>query len=86
MTDFHILRIQCADRQGLISVITVVIFSNRFNIVVMKEFVEPVSNTFFARLEISGLLDTREVTAQLAATLPHGTSIQLHPYQKKRKW
>ena len=84
MTDFHILRIQCPDRQGLISTITGVLFSNHLNIVVMKEFVEPVSNTFFARLEISGLLDIPGITSQLENALPDGTTIQLHPSQKKR--
>jgi formyltetrahydrofolate deformylase len=84
MTDFHILRIQCADRQGLISAITGVLFSNHLNIVVMKEFVEPVSNTFFARLEISGLLDIDGITGQLKNALPDQTGIQLHPYQKKK--
>jgi formyltetrahydrofolate deformylase len=54
------------------------------HIVVMKEFVEPVSNTFFARLEISGLLDIAGITAQLEAALPDGTNIQLRPYQKKK--
>jgi len=83
MTDLHILRIQCTDQQGLISAITGVLFSNHLNIVVMKEFVEPVSNTFFARLEISGLLDIEHVSRQLEQSLPGGTIIQLHPSQKK---
>lgn len=83
MTDFHILRIQCSDRQGLISGITSVLFSNHLNIVVMKEFVEPVSNTFFARLELSGRLDIDLVTRQLGQTLPEDTIINLHPSQKK---
>ena len=84
MNDFHILRIQCPDRQGLISGITGVLFSNHLNIVVMKEFVEPVSNTFFARLEISGLLDNELVNRQLEHALPESTIIQLHPSQKKK--
>jgi len=83
MIDFHILRIQCNDRQGLISIITGVLFSNHLNIVVMKEFVEPVSNTFFARLEISGLLDTDRVSRQLEQSLPEGTILHLHPSQQK---
>lgn len=83
MNDFHILRIQCPDRQGLISSITGVVFANHLNIMVMKEFVEPVSNTFFARLEISGLPDTGKLTSQLEQALPAGTIIQLHPSQKK---
>lgn len=83
MADLHILRIQCPDRQGLISAITGVIFSNHLNIVVMKEFVEPVSNTFFARLEISGQLDIASVSAQLGQALPAGTIVRLHPSKKK---
>ncbi|MES2649658.1 MAG: formyltetrahydrofolate deformylase [Bacteroidota bacterium] len=84
MIDFHILRIQCPDRKGLIASITGILFSNHLNIVVMKEFVEPVSNTFFARLEISGLLDGELVCTQLQEVLPAETKIQLLPSEKKK--
>jgi formyltetrahydrofolate deformylase len=80
----HILRIQCPDRQGLISVITGIVFSNHLNIVVMKEFVEPVFNTFFARLEISGSPDVILLKQQLEQALPEGTIVQLHPSEKKK--
>jgi formyltetrahydrofolate deformylase len=84
MKEIHILRIQCPDKQGLIAAITGVVFASHLNIVVMKEFVEPVSDTFFARLEISGLLKIDDLSNQLKLVLPEGTIIQLHPSHKKR--
>ena len=36
----------------------------------MKEFVEPYSNTFFARLELSGTLDIETITGYLTSELP----------------
>lgn len=84
MNDLHILRIQCPDKKGLIASITGVLFNSNLNIMVMKEFVEPVSNTFFARLEISGEMDTEAVRVSLANALPGDTVIRLHPASKKR--
>jgi formyltetrahydrofolate deformylase len=83
MNDHHILRIQCPDKQGLIAAITGIIFANTLNIVVMKEFVEPVSNTFFARLEISGKLDIQTIIGLLEKALPSSAIIQLHPLRQK---
>jgi len=84
MDQQHILRIQCPDQSGLIAAITGVIASHGLNIVVMKEFVEPVSNTFFARLEISGLPAIANISRQLEEALPLGTTIQLHRAQQKK--
>ncbi len=83
MNDLHILRIQCPDQSGLIAAITGVIAAHQLNIVVMKEFVEPVSNSFFARFEISGALNIGQVTAELNKALRPGTVIQLHAARKK---
>jgi formyltetrahydrofolate deformylase len=84
MNSHHILRIQCPDKQGLIAAITGVLFANSLNIVVMKEFVEPVSDTFFARLEIAGSLDVQVINDYLVHVLPPGTIIHLHPPQPKK--
>jgi formyltetrahydrofolate deformylase len=83
MNQLHILRIQCPDQSGLIAAITGVIAAHQLNIVVMKEFVEPVSNTFFARFEISGDLDIEQISGKLQESLPPGTQVQLHTERKK---
>jgi len=83
MDPLHILRIQCPDRSGLIAAITGVIAAHQLNIVVMKEFVEPVSNSFFARFEISGALNVDEITQELGKALPPTTQIELHAARKK---
>lgn len=83
MKSLHILRIQCADRKGLIAAITGELFRRQLNIEAMKEFVEPVSDTFFARLEISGQLVQQEVQQSLEAVLPEGAWVSLHQQQPK---
>ena len=84
MTPNHLLRIQCPDQPGLIASITSVLFSRGLNIVVMKEFVEPVSNLFFARLEISGTLDAAETVQEMRSGLPPNAIVTLQPEHPKK--
>jgi len=79
----HVLLIKCPDRKGLIATITDILFKNDHNILVMKEFVEPETNTFFARFEISGALHIASLQNQLENTLPKGTAININPKRKK---
>lgn len=83
MDQYHILLIRCTDRKGLIAAITGILFRHRLNIMVMKEYVEPVSNTFFARLELKGEADPESLTEELAQTLPEDVSVLLNPKKKK---
>jgi formyltetrahydrofolate deformylase len=79
----HILLITCQDYKGLISKISTVIFENDLNILVMKEFVEEETNTFFMRSELSGLLDKDKLFKTLESKLPAGAKIVINPKQKK---
>ncbi|MBV4356430.1 formyltetrahydrofolate deformylase [Pinibacter aurantiacus] len=83
MKDCHILLIKCADRQGLIANITGVLFRHSINVVVMKEFVEPETNTYFSRLELLGPLDVELIKTELLNTLPADTKLMIHPRRKK---
>ncbi|ULQ51286.1 formyltetrahydrofolate deformylase [Flavihumibacter fluvii] len=79
----HVIRIKCRDRKGLIAGISGVLYNYNHNILVMKEFVETTSETFFARLEVSGELDTHKIEAALATLLPGDATINIIPKRKK---
>src|SRR5688572_3841810 len=78
-----VIRIKCADEKGLIARIAGVLFSNQHNIIVMKEFVETATNTFFMRLEISGDVNELKLKNELQSILPEGSEIEIIPRQKK---
>ena len=65
----NVIRIKCADEKGLIARIAGVLFTNQHNIIVMKEFVETATNTFFMRLEISG--NVNELKLKNASGVSH---------------
>jgi formyltetrahydrofolate deformylase len=79
----NVIRIKCPDEKGLIAKIAGVLFSNQHNILVMKEFVETDTNTFFMRLEVSGEINEVKLKNELHAVLPAGSQIELIPKQKK---
>jgi formyltetrahydrofolate deformylase len=79
----NVIRIKCPDEKGLIAKIAGVLFSNQHNILVMKEFVETATNTFFMRLEVSGEANEIKLKSELRAVLPHGSQIEIIPKHKK---
>lgn len=79
----HIIRIKCSDRKGLIAGLSGLLYRNNHNILVMKEFVEVETGTFFARLEISGSIDADKMYSDLASILPDDAEISVIPKQKK---
>ena len=80
----HILLMKCPDRAGIISTLSTLLFKNNLNIVVMKEFVDPVTNTFHARAEITGELSISDIKKQLHQVFEHNsTLIDLKPSTKK---
>lgn len=78
-----VIRIKCSDEKGLIAKIAGVLFSNQHNILVMKEFVETDTNTFFMRLEVSGEINELKLTNELHAVLPERSKIEIIPRHKK---
>jgi len=81
--DTHVLLITCTDAKGLISQISTSIFQLSLNIVLMREFVEPETNTFFMRCEISGQVDLAALRSALENCLPEDANIRLHAKVKK---
>jgi formyltetrahydrofolate deformylase len=79
----HILLITCRDAKGLIAKITTIVYQNDLNVLVMKEFVEEATNTFFMRSELSGALDKDKLYQELVEQLPEGARIVINPKQKK---
>ena len=79
----NVIRIKCSDEKGLIAKIAGVLFSNQHNILVMKEFVETDTNTFFMRLEVSGEINETKLTNELRAVLPGGAQVEIIPKHKK---
>lgn len=79
----NVIRIKCPDEKGLIANIAGVLFSNQHNIIVMKEFVETATNTFFMRLEISGDVNEAKLKNELQSVLPEGSEIEIILRHKK---
>ncbi|ULQ55210.1 formyltetrahydrofolate deformylase [Flavihumibacter rivuli] len=83
MEKHHVIRIKCRDRKGLIAGITGVLYQHDHNIMVMKEYVEDETGTFFARLEIAGELNETRLQQGLQAVLPEDSIISIIPRRKK---
>lgn len=79
----HILRIDCADRKGLVHTITGVLFRGGLNITSTHEFVDRETLHFFMRTEFAGEFDREAVLGELHASLPEDTRISLS--EKRRK-
>lgn len=79
----HVICIKCRDRKGLIAGISGALYNYNHNILVMKEFVETSTETFFARLEVSGELDTQKIQDALTTLLPPEATINIIPKRKK---
>ncbi|MGB4902150.1 MAG: formyltetrahydrofolate deformylase [Saprospiraceae bacterium] len=80
----HVIRIQCADKKGLIAKISGILFENNHNVLVMKEYVDEVTNSFFARLELTGELNVAKLAVELKTLLPQKAIISIIPRKKKR--
>lgn len=79
----NVIRIKCHDEKGLIAKIAGVLFSNQHNILVMKEFVETATNTFFMRLEVSGEVNENKLKSEFHSVLPAGSQIEIISKHKK---
>lgn len=81
--EHHVLLIQSPDAKGLIARISAVIFKNDLNILVMKEFVDEDTNSFFMRSELSGNLNKEKLQEELRKELGSVAQIEINPKQKK---
>lgn len=80
----HVIRIKCPDQKGLIAGIAGILYKRGYNILVMKEYVETETGQFFARLEIAGELEAKELETELRYLLPPSATVEIIPRKKKR--
>jgi len=77
------LLIQCADRPGLIYLITGIIYRHKLNIISNSEFVEHTLDYFFMRTEFSGTFDEGQFIEDLKTALPPDAQIRLSIPRKR---
>lgn len=83
MNKRYIIRIKCADRIGLVYIITRQLFEHRLNIVELKEFVDVEQNVFFARAEVMGIADIAALRLGLQNHLPENADVEVSEVKKK---
>lgn len=72
----HLLCIQCADRVGLVHLISRILAGYRLNITEMREFVDEHARLFFTRIMCDGdLIATTLLHDELSQQLPEGAVV-----------
>ncbi len=79
-----VLLVECADRPGLVHVITGVLFRQGLNVVGNQEFVDRPSERFYMRTEFDGAVDADALTSELRPLLPSGAEVRLSRLEPKR--
>lgn len=79
-----IVVIQCRDQVGLVAAISGFLSNLQINIVSMREFVDVQATRFFARLELTGVLDSQQVEKGLQTILPEGAEVDAKTGGPKR--
>jgi formyltetrahydrofolate deformylase len=80
----QVLLVECADRPGLVHVITGVLFKHGVNVVGNQEFVERGSARFFMRTEFEGAVDAAQLESEVRTALPAGARVRLSHLKPKR--
>lgn len=81
----HLIRIQCADRVGLVHLISRVLAEYRLSITEMREFVDEHAQLFFTRIICDGdLITTTLLHDELRQQLPEGAVITIDPKKEKK--
>lgn len=83
MEDSRILLIDCPDSQGLIAVISGILFQYGLNIISNREFVDKESDHFFMRTQFTGVFEESRVVNDLKQALPERANIRLIRNSKK---
>ncbi|WP_373767888.1 formyltetrahydrofolate deformylase [Glaesserella sp.] len=84
MIENKILLTECPDDKGLVAKITNICYKHQLNIVQNSEFVESNTRRFFMRTELQGIFNDNTLLADLAFTLPQGSTYKLIPQKRKR--
>lgn len=80
-----LILITCADKVGLVALISKILASHNLNIMAMREFVDQDTSTFFTRIECEGILnDDQAIFNELEANLPPAAVITINPKKEKR--
>lgn len=83
----HILiLIQCPDKIGLVAAISDIIAEHQLNITVMREFVDKVTDMFFARIECNGEISNLEfLDEKFKNKLGADAFIRVYPHKHQKK-
>lgn len=84
MIEHKILLTECPDDTGLVAKITNICYKHQLNIIKNSEFVDDETKRFFMRTELNGIFNDKTLLADLAFTLPEGSSYKLLPKERKR--
>lgn len=84
MIENKILLTECPDDTGLVAKITNICYKHQLNIEKNSEFVDSDTRRFFMRTELQGIFNDQTLLADLAFTLPKGSSYKLVPQKRKR--
>ncbi len=80
-----LILIECADKVGLVALITQILAKNNLNITAMREFVDEQAQRFFTRIECAGLpKDELTLSQELKNNLPENARISINPKNEKR--
>ncbi len=84
MIENKILLTECPDATGLVAKITNICYKHQLNIQKNSEFVDDDTRRFFMRTELQGIFNDQTLLADLAFTLPAGSSYKLVTQQRKK--
>ncbi len=79
-----VLRIVCADEQGLVAQVTGILFKRHCNIIENDEFVDRENRRFFMRTTFEGKHENVDILNEVQAVLPQGALIQCRRQRKKK--
>lgn len=81
----NLILIQCADKVGLVSLITKILAQHNLNITAMREFVDETAERFFTRIECSGMVESQNLLfEELKNNLPNFAAITINPKKEKQ--
>lgn len=80
----YILLVDCPDALGIVHKVTGVLFRQGLNIDDQGEFVEPESQHFFMRTEVSGEINPALVLHELSQVVPQGARVRISEKKKKK--
>ena len=81
----NLILIECRDEVGLVAIISELMAKHNLNITAMREFVDQDQNAFFARIECSGSVSSKEeLHNELQQALPVDAKITINPKQEKK--